>query len=87
MVLQVLIGCNEQGKVSVFGSLQQFSILQSRPAALERGIDDVSGQELAERDRGALIEQNAQLGGRDGTTRRMGEDGAHLLERHAGKPL
>lgn len=87
LVLQVLIGRNEQGEIGVFGGLQQFSILQLCPSALERRIDGVASQELTERDRRALIEQNAQLRRRDSTARSMREDGPHLFERNARKPL
>ena len=87
MVLEILVGRDQQSEICILGGLQQFSILQSVPAALECRVDRVPGQVCPERDGRALIEENAQLGGGDRTTRGVREDRAYLIERDAGKPF
>ena len=87
LILQILIGSDQNGEPSVFGRAQQFCILQCGPPAFERCLDRVRAQGLTQRHRRALVEQNAQLDGGDGTTRGMRQDAPHLIERHAGKPL
>lgn len=58
LVLQIGVGGYEHRKTSQLGGLEKFAVLQRRPTKLIRGRDLMREQELAQRRRSSLIEQN-----------------------------
>jgi hypothetical protein len=59
LILQVLVGGNEHIESS-FCSSQEIPVTQVRPSHLERSGDGMTGQDLAQGGRGALIKEDSQ---------------------------
>ena len=59
LIPQVLVRSNEHIE-SFFCSSQEIPVAQIRPSHLERSGDGMTTQDLAQRDRGALIEEDSQ---------------------------
>ncbi len=89
LVAQVLIGCHQKLETR-FGSVQEFAIGEGRSAQLVGGRNRVRSQGLAQRRRGALIEQDSHEQSRSGNRETffcMAEHSHDLLAGNAGKPL
>lgn len=65
MVLEVGVGGDEDFETIRLCRGKEFAVLQLRPAALIRRLDHMPDKRMSERRRGALVEEDAHLGGRE----------------------
>lgn len=85
--LELRVGREEDCKAFALSSVEQFAIPELRPAAFERGGNLVLPKKIPQRDRGALVEEDAHSGRSQRAPLRMLQYGAHLLEGDAGEPV
>ena len=88
LILQVLVGGDEDIETSVVGRCEERSILQCCPAALVRRLDACAGKCSTQWRRRSLIEQDFQrdLRGSGEATARVFEDGVNLFATNPGEP-
>ena len=71
----------------MFGRVEQVAVRQRIPASLECCGNVVRGQQLSQRDRGTLIEENSHSGGGQGASSSVLQDCSDLFERDPGEPF
>lgn len=87
MIPQVLISGNQNLEAVFLSGVNQLTILQLRPAALEGGGDFMLREKLTQRDWRALIEKDPHLSRSQSAARRMLKYSTGLLKGNTGEPF
>ena len=87
LVLQVLIGGDEDVKLRALGSGNELAILQTRPTAFVCGFNGMAKKRMTKRRRCTLVKQDQHLCDFECASRGMFQHVAGLVQRDAGEPL
>ena len=87
LILQILVRCYEDLEAESLCSSDEFTVLKLRPSLFVRCGDLMAYQRLAQRGRGALIEQDLHSGCFEGTACNVLKNGSRLLRGDAWEPL
>lgn len=87
LVLEILVGCNEDLEARLFSRCNEFTVLKLRPTLFVRGDDFMAQQRLAQRGRSTLVEEDFHSDNFEGASRRVLKDCSGLFRGDTWKPL